>query len=738
MSARSKVVGALAAVVLASLAAWSIAPQRDGPIRLRVQASVAQHDVARIGVNLGTWTSWGAEQLSSNVLMNPGFNSTIDRAIVIVSHADKAGFEDDQTWLARPDGFWTNAEYDVRSGADAGRHGMLTGSRSKGRDGMPRYETDDAPAHLAPGDVVAITREHGDAGPPANWWIAGTSVGRVAIDLIERAPAGEGTGALDLKYGAGSPAEVSSYLDAITDRAGKLLPVNGRWRLRFWSRADTTAASLRITFGRIGAAPFIDRAIEPSRIWQLTSIDFTGHDDEAPAAMLELRFSAGGSGAGRILIDDVGLRAASPTDIAFRAEAIDVLRVLHPGYLRDWQGQLGDTLANRLAPDFARHPTRYRPGDETQFSYSLPDFLDLCRRVGARPWVVVPVTFSDAELVGLGKYLAAQNASYRFDEIALEFGNENWNGIFRPAAIPDPATYGAVADRAFRLIREGAGPGPHLRMVVGGQYANPDLSARVIAHAPAADTLAIAPYFLYSLTAGMTDGQRLAALFEVPAVNLPGSARAAAHSNKSLAVYEVNLHTTGGDAPESDRNSLVAGAAAGTALAWRIIQALDAGAGVQMAYVLAGFDASMESRRSFVRLWGITRDLAAAPRLRPTGLAIELLNQAIGGDFHGVSSTSTKISSAAFLDQRQWSAVVASSADAPLAVSIEFPAGPAGQLPQRLIRLESKSPFSTNETQIEVRLENSAVALDGHSINLVMPPYGLVALVSADRAGGQL
>jgi hypothetical protein len=215
-----------------------------------------------------------------------------------------------------------------------------------------------------------------------------------------------------------------------------------------------------VTFGRIGSAPFVDRTIEPSSEWQLTSIEFAGRDNQAPPATLELRFSASGTPPARVLLDDVDLRAATSAATAFRSEVIAALRALHPGYLRDWQGQLGDTLINRLAPDFGRHPSRYRPGNETQFAYSLPDFLDLCARVGARPWVVVPPTFSDAELVGLGKFLAAENGSRRFDRIAVEFGNENWNGIFRPAAIPNPETYGGVADRAFRLIREGAGNTP--------------------------------------------------------------------------------------------------------------------------------------------------------------------------------------------------------------------------------------------------------------------------------------
>jgi hypothetical protein len=434
--------------VLLFLIARMLMPAADPVVLLQVQNQPAQRNVARIGVNLGTWTSWGAEQLGANVIMNPGFESTIDRAIVIVSHIDNNGFEDGSSWLSRPDGFWRGANYEVISGAAAGSQGVIKDSARVGPHGMPSYETATSPQYLIPGDVVALTREDGQ-GAVANWWITDpSSVARIDLDDVARCPTSTGSGALRLTPAVAGPAVVSSYLDAITGRAGKLLPIRGPWRLQFWSRADrNVGASLRVTFGRVGSAPFLDRTIEPLGVWRLTSIDFAARDDAVLPATLELRFTASGTGSESVLLDAVDLRALSSATSSFRSEVIAALRVLHPGYLRDWQGQLGDTVANRMAPPFARHPTRYRPGDETQFSYSLPEFLDLCRSVGALPWIVVPTTFSAAELTGLGKFLAEQSATRNFSDIVLEFGNENWNSIFRPAGIADPKAYAEVADR---------------------------------------------------------------------------------------------------------------------------------------------------------------------------------------------------------------------------------------------------------------------------------------------------
>ena len=43
-------------------------------VHATVASTPAVSDIRRAGVNLGSWTSWGAEQLSSNVLKNPSFD----------------------------------------------------------------------------------------------------------------------------------------------------------------------------------------------------------------------------------------------------------------------------------------------------------------------------------------------------------------------------------------------------------------------------------------------------------------------------------------------------------------------------------------------------------------------------------------------------------------------------------------------------------------------------------------
>ena len=195
-------------------------------------------------------------------------------------------------------------------------------------------------------------------------------------------------------------------------------------------------------------------------------------------------------------LDDVVLERASDLGNAFRAEVVGALAALHPAYLRDWQSQLGDTLANRLAPSFARSPSRYRPdndGSQQLFLYSLPYFLALCHQIGAQPWIVIPTTFYDSEFAGLGTYLAQAQAIYNFNEIVVEFGDENWNSDFRPAGVENPVPMGQLSDRAFRTIRQAAGSTVPLHFEVNGQFVNPWIGQQAIANAPNADAVDVGP-----------------------------------------------------------------------------------------------------------------------------------------------------------------------------------------------------------------------------------------------------
>jgi hypothetical protein len=698
----------------------------DPAAPFRVAAEALPGPTRRVGVNLGSWSWWGAEQLGANVVMNPGFEGTIDRALVLVADTGPHRFTDDGTGLGRIDGFWAGGTFDVRTGPLAGVHGRLTDSRQAGRRGQPEFWTEPAVSGLLPGDAVAVTRIRED-GLPSHWWVPDAATTWVGTDGNTRPPGSPGRRSLRLRPPSGATAEITTYFDAIGDRAGKLLPVSGTWLLSFWCRAQGPG-TLAVVLARQGQAALFRRQVQPGPSWSHQQFAFTATDD-GPPAILSLSFRAAG---GSLYLDDVDLRAAADSGQAFRAQVVRSLRELRPGYLRDWCGQLGDALENRLAVPFARRSWRYRPGERSEllYSYSLPETMALCRQVGAWPWIIVPTTFADDECIGLGQYLARAWREGGFGELVVEFGNENWNALFRPAGIADPRVHAEAARRAFGLIRQGAGPEVPLVTVANGQYAAPERALAVAQALPEAAVLAVAPYLLPALDSGLDLPRRIEQLLADEGGRWATLATGAGRLRQQLAVAEINLHTLGGAAPPSERDALTAGAIGGVALARALLRGYGAGAGRQCAYVLAGFDARLADRDGYTRLWGLVRDLGPTCRLRPTGMAVALLNRALAGPLHAVTGTEDPtLTMVASRGQAGWGLVAVSTATAPRSVCVQFPTSEGQHLPTRLLRLDAAAPEANNEDAPRVTVVETGLAQAGSAVTFQMPGQGLVVLL---------
>lgn len=262
---------------------------------------------------------------------------------------------------------------------------------------------------------------------------------------------------------------------------------------------------------------------------------------------------------GELLMNDADLAAAGAAQPGgFRAELVQTLGALRPGYLRDWQGQLADSPANRLARPLARAPIRYRPGDhELQFAYSLPEFLELCAAVQARPWVVLPATSTPSQAREFVAALAAAWRRHGFDEIVVEHGNEHWNAVFRPAGIADAGRPAQVADRTFAALAPQRGR-------AGG-----------------------ATFFHYRQEAGESPAALLQRLLHEGIAPLPQSLAELRALGRDLDVYEANFHTTLGDAAPDERDAVMLAPAAGTVLARRLLHAASLGVRRQAVYILA-------------------------------------------------------------------------------------------------------------------------------------------------------
>lgn len=685
-------------------------------------ATVLDPDLPRYGLNLGGSGTWGAEHLRANVLANPGFEPVLDRTLLILKEASAGRMVDDTPWLARPNGFWDNAGFHLLSGRQAGAGGSILTSSRRHADGLAEFQLETPMEGLRTGDVAVATRPR-DMQPAAQWWVGR---GRLA-NSAEVRPGSAGRQSLQMLASRGEPVELLHFLDNITDRAGKLLLVNGVWKLEFWARASKPGASLRIYFGRAGSKPFVETSARVETTWKRHSFEFNA-SDTGPDGVLTLSLTAL---EGEILLDDAYLGEANPGVGGFRQVVVETLRDLRPGYLRDWQGQLGDTFANRVALEHGHQPVRYRPGDnEIQFHYSLPDFFELCAKVGARPWVVAPTTLTHAEWRELGAYLRQSAERYGFDEILLEFGNENWNQIFRPGGIPDAATHAMVADRAFKLVKEGSRNDGRIITVANAQYVNADSPREIGARSRESDRIAVAPYMVNSLEHGMDIASMHHAAFEENGDLLGRQSQMAQMQHKKLSVYEVNFHTTWGNAEKAERNAVVTGAGSGAALARRLMQATLAGVREQGVYVLSGFDSYTAEGKELVRLWGITRDLTVPSHLRPTGLALQMLNRAAGGlttTARCAGDACTGLTALYFGDGSRMAVVSASHEPTPVKLQMACGVGNA-----TLQVLDGSRPELNNEKETQVRVQQRKLPCQRGLVAFTLPGHSLAVVTKAD------
>ena len=110
------------------------------------------------------------------------------------------------------------------------------------------------------------------------------------------------------------------------------------------------AGRLTATFERLnGTSPFVTQTVTLTNSWQQYVFNFNANDSGNPGS-LDLQFQASGSTGTAVHLDDIQLGSVSDlANGAWRSQVISTLSALHPGYLRDWQNQLGDTAKNRLA-----------------------------------------------------------------------------------------------------------------------------------------------------------------------------------------------------------------------------------------------------------------------------------------------------------------------------------------------------------------------------------------------------
>lgn len=666
--------------LLGLLAAQALAPAAaPAPVTtILVEDTIQLENAKRLGVNLGGPETWGAAQYTKNIVPNPGFEageygmmwhlapgSTGSR---LVQDFWSVSWNNDTYGIGQPTSFWDGAQFEVVFGPSKGHRGQIVNFTHED-DHYVWYVNPQVPSVNVWDVVIAHKTFQNSFGTPAPAMQADTTTTR---------PGSPGAQSYHAVYPGTSWQPIyASYFDSYwrdgDQTAGKLLKVEGKWRLEFWAKGKHNNDQLRARFYREGEADFLTTTINLTTAWEKYAVEATIPDTAdklgpyGPTdyhALLVLNFCILNEG-GEVWLDDVSLGQTGQTNpTAFTDTFVARLKELQPGVLRDWRTQCGASLDNELAVPFARMLTGFRPHQRASdmYGYSLHEFLQLCKEVSAEPWYVISPVFSQEDFANLTAYLSAPVSSGHpyaqkraslgqsepwttiFPSIHLEFGNEMWGSAsggdpFFGASALGGERLGTIAGDRFGIMK--ASPyfdAGKLDLIIGGQSAWPGRQTEIEAASSNHTSVAVAPYYGV-LDDYQTNEDMYYPMFAKAIAAGTGVVRetkdilTASGKGTKLAIYEINTHTTGGPAPHAVRDNFVAGLGAGLALPLAMLSyQRDLGINTQCAFTALGYSFKYGyGAADYVRLWGMLRDVASTGRKRPTWLGMEAANRAIVG-----------------------------------------------------------------------------------------------------------
>jgi len=626
--------------------------------------TVLVEDTVRFGINLGGDTYYSGAALVKNRSCE-NFEGTIYRQCHFGPSQDEQGAT---SWFRQP--MWwqemmiKHGHYEILSGPARGTRGKISQITTKKEmhngklEGFMYIRFDrQVPAGAANGGLLveAFRTEDGQFRALDGFWSSKTNeivTGDVAADSF-------GVAALKLK---GSEGRAHFNLSTHYQRYGQL---NGRWHVRFRAKRAGGAPTLSvIPSGAWGTS----KSLEPDGIWrEYDAVIVINKVPESAAPdrnhHLFIKIEATG---GDVLIDDVELWMegdANPT--VFRDDLVALLKAYNPGMIRYLQTG-GSTVANTIAPPLrsysysSRQGRAYGPYEGHQTDpYSLHELYELCAYVGAEPWYCLPGTLHKEELADFMEYLGAASEegfgkmrarlgqekpwTQVFNNIHVEFGNEAWN----TAAWYQCGGYNGP-DYWRELIDTGKGSKYYRANVLyhsAGQAAWSGRNEGIMKNAPNADRFSVAPYLVSNLNKSdlaLCDTDRK--LFQwvfAQGIWRSFDERGAMYQNAQLArqagielsIYEMNHHTTHGDAPLEPRNRIVASLGGGISVVNNMLLMLrEHGLRSQCLFSLIQHSYRAHGIGS-VYLWGTALNMRKGhERYRPTFLGCMIANKVIGGD----------------------------------------------------------------------------------------------------------
>jgi alpha-L-arabinofuranosidase len=760
---------------------------------IHIGRNVIHGDVKRFGINIGGEDFYDSGQMLRNlVASNPGFEGETWQSIIRCATATAMRCTEANQWSQWPADFLKGAQFEFISGPAVGATGVITQQDAAN----PNLKDDGISLHFdrlrtapVPGDFVVV-RKTIPGKAEAGWWPGSWAGGTISTETKDLSPNTPGKQALRLTAEIpGQNASVSAYFDSLNGHS--FVQFHGGYRLTFRAKGVGGNKLLNISLHRDEngqAESMLSKQVALSARWQDYTIDFTTNEHNL-IGTVTLSFGVGGASA---LLDDVSLTAnhtaANPT--AFRDEVVDALTELRPGILRYQDGDhLGSSIDNMIAPLYARQRAGWseRNAEQDVVPMGLPEFLLLCKTVGAEPWFSMPSAISPDEMKHLIDYLAgAPNTPYGakrvaagqlvpwtevFPVIHLELGNEEWNGpIFAGTAMPDPVIYGERARQIFQAARSAPFyPASRFDLVIGTFAEIPDWTRQELAHSGGYDSTAAAPYLFTHFNDDSSNEAIFGPMFAQPerfdSVSsgiMYQQADTAAHAPRpaKLSVYEVNLGTADGTASQANVNRAVPSVAGGiTVVEHMLLMLRDLGVTTQSIWALPGFQNGFQNTanpnpypQETVPLFGAVVDMGGVTnRRRPVYLAEKLANESLLANMLGLTVTGANptwnqkqstndniqidqahmLQTFAFAEGAKRTLIVFNlnrTQALPVTLSGDAPVGPV-----KMSVLTSDKIDDTNEAANKVTVKENALQSFDPRAPHAMPPFSMTVLTWTTR-----
>jgi len=640
----------------------------NGVTDIAVTNAVLHAGMKRLGMNIGGENFYDSGQMLRNlVFINPGFEGETWESILRCEGISATTCSDPNQWNQWPANFLKGAQFEVLSGASAGVTGTVLSSdaadsKQKDQGVTIHYAALNKALDL---DDFVLVKQTIPGNAQAGWWTNAYGGGGFATETVDLAPDSPGKQALKIMAAApGQVASVASYFDSVAGHS--FLQLRGKLNLSFRAKGLGGNREIKVSLRRVEAQRdeiFFSKVVTLSDKWSTYNFDFAANESGKDIGTVGLTFDVAGAD---VLLDDVSLRGAenASNTTAFRDEVVETLRELHPGILRYQDGDhLGSSIDNLIAVPYARVRAGFSEGarQANAIPLGLQEFLQLCEAVHAEPWFNMPAGISPAEMKNLVEYLSGPASSVYgakraargqivpwtsvFPVIHLELGNEEWNNVtFAGSAMPDPVVYGQRAKKIFEAARSSPYYAANKFDLVIGSFAPvPDWTKRELAASGGYDSAAVAPYLFNRLDDASTDeavfGPMLAEpemVDSVPTGYMAEQAKVAREASRpaALSVYEVNLSTTSGSAPQRGFDEAASMGAGLALIDHMLLMMRDLGIKTQSVWELPGyenqFQNSADHKQEETPLFGVVVDMGGATNLRrPQYVAEELANAAI-------------------------------------------------------------------------------------------------------------